>query len=506
MKARWLFLWLACLGLALAAASGALWLLYVMQEPAARIDFARMLSTAAPLLTIAALLVAVFCGMLAHGLTRLWFLPIRRYASTLRVMASGNPECRLEPAAGREFGDLAAAINELAARHQGALGDVQSQIAQANAGLAREHGYLTALMSDLAQSVIVCNAEGTVLLYNEQARQLFGASGDSGFLGLGRPVYELLSRETLIREFAGVCARLAGGEPHPVTEFEIKPAGPGRVHARMAPVRSDDATSTSPQGYVLLLSAGTALPCSPAEASAAGGEGSRITPSARPPATPARPIFYDFDLFHQADQTVELDDRPLRELAYTAFDTETTGLEPSEGDEIISIGAVRIVNARLLESETYEQLVDPRRPLKPDSMRVHGITPDKLVGKPTIDSVLPRFHRFCQNTVLIGHNAAFDMRFLQLKETASGVQFTAPILDTLLLSSALHGDTLEHRLDDIAIRLGIEPERRHTALGDALTTARVFLKLIPLLEAQGLNTLRQARDASARTLHARIRY
>lgn len=71
------------------------------------------------------------------------------------------------------------------------------------------------------------------------------------------------------------------------------------------------------------------------------------------------------------------------------FDTETTGLHPSGGDEIISIGAVRIVNNRLLRAEIYEQLVDPKHPINPVAQTIHGISNEMLRGKPTIDEVLP---------------------------------------------------------------------------------------------------------------------
>ena len=128
-----------------------------------------------------------------------------------------------------------------------------------------------------------------------------------------------------------------------------------------------------------------------------------------------RPEFYDFDIFLWSAVSHELDDRPLTELSYTIFDTETTGLQPSEGDEIIQIGATRIVNRRLLRQECFDQLVDPRRSLSPQSVAIHGITPELLVGQPYIDAVLPKFHAFCADTVLVGHNAAFDMRFLQMR-------------------------------------------------------------------------------------------
>ncbi len=131
----------------------------------------------------------------------------------------------------------------------------------------------------------------------------------------------------------------------------------------------------------------------------------------------SRPVYYDFDLFGRYGQGHELDERPLSDLTYTVFDTETTGLEPSRGDEILSIGAVRIVNNRLLHTESFDQLVDPKRPISPQSIGIHGITSAMVRGQPTIDLVLPQFQRFVEDTVLVAHNAAFDLRFLELKQT-----------------------------------------------------------------------------------------
>jgi DNA polymerase-3 subunit epsilon len=220
----------------------------------------------------------------------------------------------------------------------------------------------------------------------------------------------------------------------------------------------------------------------------------------------SRPEFYDFDLFRVSAAYQALDDRPLAELSFTVFDTETTGLQPSQGDEIISIGAVRIVNGRLLSGETFEQLVDPDRPLSPESIAVHGITPDLLDGQPRIATVLPRFHRYAEDTVLVGHNAAFDMRFLQLKEAAVGVRFDQPVLDTLLLSQVLHPEADNHRLESIAARLGVNVVGRHTALGDALVTAEAFLRMVPLLAERGIRTLGEARTASQSTQYAKVAY
>lgn len=220
----------------------------------------------------------------------------------------------------------------------------------------------------------------------------------------------------------------------------------------------------------------------------------------------SRPEYYDFDLFKTTEHGHELDDRLLTELRFTVFDTETTGLNPSQGDEIIQIGATRIVNGKLLRSESFEQLVDPERPLAAESAQIHGITEDMLAGQPKIGEVLPAFHAFAADTILVAHNAAFDMRFLQLKEEATGLRFDQPVLDTLLLSPVIHPNQESHRLEAIADRMGVRVIGRHTALGDAIVTGEVFLKMIPLLAEKGIRTLREAREAAEKSYYARVKY
>lgn len=237
------------------------------------------------------------------------------------------------------------------------------------------------------------------------------------------------------------------------------------------------------------------------------GEDSPPVPESRLTVLPeSRPEFYDFDLFQQSGQSPELNNRLLSELAYTVFDTETTGLDPAGGDEIISIGAVRIVNCRLLKQEQFDQLIDPKRHLPLKSIKFHGIRPEMLVDKPSIEKVLPKFQRFVQDTILVGHNVAFDMRMLQVKETITGICFKNPVLDTMLLSSALHPNHQSHSLDDIAQRLGVNIVGRHTAIGDATATAEIFLKLISLLSKKGIHTLEEALKASQKSYYARLKY
>jgi DNA polymerase-3 subunit epsilon len=220
----------------------------------------------------------------------------------------------------------------------------------------------------------------------------------------------------------------------------------------------------------------------------------------------SRPEYYDFDLFQMSEGHHALDDRPLRSLIYTVFDTETTGLNPSQGDEIIQIGATRIVNGKLLRQDAFEQLIDPGRSIPAASIPIHGITPAMVQGQPRIGQVLPSFHAYASDTVLVAHNAAFDMKFLQLKERSTGLRFDQPVLDTLLLSAVIHPHQDSHHLEAIAQRMNITVLGRHTALGDALVTAEVFLRMIPLLAEMGILTLGQAREAAQKTYHARLEY
>ena len=218
-----------------------------------------------------------------------------------------------------------------------------------------------------------------------------------------------------------------------------------------------------------------------------------------------RPLYFEFDLFNP-ESWQEFGQIPLRKLTFVVFDTETTGLNPSEGDEIIQIGAIRIVNGRILQDETIDQLIDPQRAVPPSSVEVHGIRPELLNGQPTIAEALPIFHRFCEDSVLVAHNAAFDMKFLQLKEAETGLRFDHPVLDTMLLSWIVQPNQEGHSLDRIAQRFDIPIVGRHTALGDAIVTAEVLVRLIPLLEDAGIHTLEDAIQTSANAPLARLKY
>ncbi len=215
---------------------------------------------------------------------------------------------------------------------------------------------------------------------------------------------------------------------------------------------------------------------------------------------------FDFHLFEQRSRNEDLTTLPLSKLSFTVLDTETTGLDPSNGDEIIALGAVRIVNGRILNQEILDSFVRPRKRISEAAQAVHGITPDMLRGKPTIEQVLPVLRRFVEDTVIVGHNVAFDMRFFEVQGAPFGLKFDMPTLDTLLMECILNPNQQDKSLEGIAGRFGISVTGRHTALGDALTTAQVFLALIPLLEQRGIHTLAEACAACKASPFAEIKY
>ena len=202
----------------------------------------------------------------------------------------------------------------------------------------------------------------------------------------------------------------------------------------------------------------------------------------------SRAVVYDFELLSKARNAAVADSR-LEDLTYVVFDTETTGLTPST-DEIVQIAAIRIVNGRRIETEVFDTLVDPKRPIPAGSTEVHGITDQMVKGAPSIAEAGRAFHRFAQGAVLVAHNAPFDLEFLRRHEAGIGARFDNPVLDTVLLSAVIWGQTEVHSLDALTARLGITiPEAaRHTAIGDTVATADAFLKLLPMLKGRGFAT------------------
>ncbi len=171
-----------------------------------------------------------------------------------------------------------------------------------------------------------------------------------------------------------------------------------------------------------------------------------------------------------------------------AVDTETTGFNPAEGHALVEVATVTLDADAL--GETWSSLVRPGRAIPPDASKVHGITDAMVADAPAPEAVAAELRRRCGELPLVFHNAPFDLPFLIALLRAGGQPpLLNPIIDTLGLARGLGGPG-GNSLGALAARLGLPRETQHRALGDARTTARLFLALSARWEAErGVRTL-----------------
>jgi DNA polymerase III subunit epsilon len=173
------------------------------------------------------------------------------------------------------------------------------------------------------------------------------------------------------------------------------------------------------------------------------------------------------------------DRHSLAEATFIAFDTETTGLFPIM-HRLVEVGAVRFrLDGR--ELATFQILIDPEIPIPNDVQRVHGITDAMVRGQPTIEHVLPRFIEFLgdSDTILLAHNAAFDLGFLAMALTRLGMGFPPhDLFDTLDLARRLFPTWFSHSLEKVAVALKVANGPQHRALSDARSVKEVFLAML----------------------------
>ncbi|MEJ2117121.1 MAG: putative nucleotidyltransferase substrate binding domain-containing protein [Alphaproteobacteria bacterium] len=183
---------------------------------------------------------------------------------------------------------------------------------------------------------------------------------------------------------------------------------------------------------------------------------------------------------------------PLSALQAVAFDTETTGLDATLA-RLIQVGVVRIDGEKILETETYDTLVNPCVEIPKESTEIHGITNDAIKNAPEFVDILTDMEDFIGRSVIIGHNIGFDLAILKEEYARSGAQYpNNRRLDILPLARIVRPSLNSFSLDNLAKWLQVPIIDRHTAHGDALIAARIFVQLIPLLREQGIINLAQA--------------
>jgi len=167
----------------------------------------------------------------------------------------------------------------------------------------------------------------------------------------------------------------------------------------------------------------------------------------------------------------------MREIV---LDTETTGLEPAEGHRIVEIGAVELFN-HMPTGRTFHQYINPLRPMPKEAFEVHGLGDDFLRDKPVFKAVGQAFLDFIEDSRLVIHNAAFDMRFLNAELGWAGLPTLAAerALDTLLIARKRFPGS-PASLDALCRRFGVDNSARekHGALLDSEILAEVYLELV----------------------------
>jgi DNA polymerase-3 subunit epsilon len=177
------------------------------------------------------------------------------------------------------------------------------------------------------------------------------------------------------------------------------------------------------------------------------------------------------------------------------LDTETTGLDPGLGHELVEVACVALDGGE--PGETWSTLVRPGRSIPPDAAAVHGITDAMVRDAPGPPAVAAELERRCAGLTLVFHNAAFDLPFLALLMRRGGrPPLQHAVVDTLGLARGLF-DQGGNSLGALAARFGLPAEAQHRALGDALTTARLLQVLAARWESErGVRTVAELAAAS----------
>lgn len=403
----------------------------------------------------------IISGMGLTGLVVLiWLLfdenvskPIEGLAAGVRVRAHSNVQDDIEAEAAKYLGDLAPAVSAI---HKRLASEIQAStdvVVKRTARLEAQRAQLLQILSDIPVAVIVARQDHSIVLYDGQAAELMERECPARLNG---SVFDYLD-ESSIRQ------ALAALEDQDAMRHEIGLKGhSGAIYK--GHIRKFGGNA----GYTLMLEP--------------------LAPDA------ARPLVYDFDLLDK-EVSSDLNNCSLRDLAFVVFDSETTGLDPVS-DDVVQLGAVRVVNGKIVKGEVFDTFVNPGRPIPPGSTAVHRVSDDTVANAPAFDHVCRAFHRFSENAVIIAHNAPFDMAFLRRQSKGTDISFNHPVLDTVHLSAVVFGGSAEHTLDALCDRLDvtIPEEVRHTALGDALATAEALVAMIPILEGRGLCTFAQVRN------------
>ncbi len=197
------------------------------------------------------------------------------------------------------------------------------------------------------------------------------------------------------------------------------------------------------------------------------------------------------------DDCVEIVEHPPEEeiddVSFVVFDTETTGLSPLN-EEIIEIGAVKIKAGDVVDR--FSSLVKCSKDVPYHITKLTGITNDMVKNAPPLEKVMNEFRDFCEGSVLVAHNAKFDMGFVNKSCAHLGIKINRSVLDTLLLARALFPNMKNYKLSTLCKYFNIRLVNHHRAVDDAEATAKLFIRMLNAVQDKGIHTLKQINKLS----------
>ena len=183
----------------------------------------------------------------------------------------------------------------------------------------------------------------------------------------------------------------------------------------------------------------------------------------------------------------------LEDATYCVLDLETTGISITT-EKITEVGIMKVKNGEVIDE--FEIFVNPEKPIPQRVVEVTNITDEMVKDAETIDKVFPKILEFVGDSIIVAHNASFDVGFLKHNAKLLGYEFNNTYIDTLPLAKDLFPDLKKYKLGKIADSLGIEVDVAHRALADVDTTVKVFNVMLKKLKDKGINTVDEIDSAT----------
>ena len=324
------------------------------------------------------------------------------------------------------------------------------QLARRRADRSRPDARLEAVLGTVADGLVIASDSGLVVLINETARTLLGGTR----MAVGTSLYTALERDDIA---TAVTRATAAGRP---ISAMVRTVDGDHLACRIAPLAGHGGIALSVHATVVEPRAG---------------------------------LVHDLGLLDRLPTAAPLTlETPLTALSASAIDTETTGLD-MRIHRVLSVGVVRVHGTRVFHGATLDRLVNPAVEIPVRATAVHGLTNAMVAAAPPFRDIVPELLAILADTAVIGHNARFDLAMLAREMARAERSWEPPpALDTALLYLALEPGAETIGLGGAAARFGVTIQGRHTALGDSLVTAEIYVRMVPRLRDRGIETLGDA--------------